>query len=619
MSQYLDLSARSADRFHPFHPSSRRRRSLFAQLAVCAALVLLGGAFFRTQILRSHEFVLRADDNRFEVIPIPAPRGAVLDREGRLIAETVTGHHLMVEPGPPDSVRAWLEGVAGIVALDSATIEDAVRRSTQARGNAVQVGGMMTFEQVSALEERRNRIRGVEIDARPVRRYPAGPAIAHLVGYVLEIDDRELQSPAWSGYRQGQHIGKSGIERQYERVLGGKAGAQYVERDARGRVVGRFAPRTRDPAAAGADVRLTLDLELQRFVHAIWPARMRGSVVAMVPSTGEILALYSAPTYDPNLFVGGVSGRDWARLNTDPGRPLLNRAIAGIYPPGSTWKLATAMVGLERGVITPELRMPVACTGGMAYAGRYSRCWKREGHGSQNLTQAIANSCNVYFYQLGIRLGLDVLATEGTRLGFARPTGVDLPGERGGTFPSGRQWYVERFGWRPPPSEVMNVSIGQGPNAQTPLRMAQFFSALAGDGTARAPHLLARREVPVETDLRVSRATLRTVRDGMAAVLEGGTASSSRLDRWRLYGKTGTSQNTADPRKPHAWFTGFAGPRGGEPEVVVAVIVEFGESGSRAAAPIAARVAEFYLNAKHGIANPPLAAESAVTASGRRE
>ena len=366
-------------------------------------------------------------------------------------------------------------------------------------------------------------------------------------------------------------------------------------------------------------MRLTLDLELQRFAHEIWPRGMRGAIVAMEPSTGAILALYSAPTFDPNLFVGGVSGKDWARLNSDVARPLLNRAIAGIYPPGSTWKLATAMVGLERGVITPEVRMPVACTGGMAYAGRYSRCWKREGHGGQNLTQAIANSCNVYFYQLGIRLGLDVLATEGTRLGFARPTGVDLPGERSGTFPSGRQWYVDRFGWRPPPSEVMNVSIGQGPNSQTPLRMAQFFSALAGDGTARAPHLQAGVEVPVETDLRVTRATLRTVRDGMAAVLEGGTASASRLRQWRLYGKTGTSQNTEDPRKPHAWFTGFAGPRGGEPEVVVAVIVEFGESGSRTAAPLASRVAEFYLNRKHGIPNPALPAESASAGSMRRE
>jgi penicillin-binding protein 2 len=595
MARYLDLSSRSADRFDPFHPTSRRRRSIFALVAVVLALAFLGSAFFRAQILRSHDFLLRADDNRFDVVPIPAPRGAILDRHGELIAETVTGYRLMVEAGPPDSVRTWLRAAASSAGLDSAAIEDAVRRSLTARGNAVAVGPMLSFEQVSALEERRNRFRGITLEATPVRRYPGGPAVAHLVGYVLEIDDRELQQPEWKGYRSGQQIGKSGVERAYEREIGGRAGAQYVERDARGRLVGRFAPRIRDPARGGDHVRLTLDLALQRHVHEIWPAGMRGAVVAMEPSSGAILALYSAPTYDPNLFVGGISGPDWARLNSDPARPLLNRAIAGIYPPGSTWKLATAMVGLERRAITPEARMPIACSGGMAYAGRYSRCWKRDGHGGQNLTQAIANSCNVYFYQLGIRLGLEVLSAEGTRLGFGRRTGVDLPGERPGTFPAGRQWYVDRFGWRPPPSEVMNISIGQGPNSQTPLRMAQFFSALAGDGTARTPHLRARRDLPVETDLRVSGATLQAARDGMAAVLEGGTASRSRLARWRLYGKTGTSQNTGDPARPHAWFTGFAGPRGGAPEVVVAVIVEFGESGSRTAAPLAASVAEFYL------------------------
>jgi penicillin-binding protein 2 len=217
----------------------------------------------------------------------------------------------------------------------------------------------------------------------------------------------------------------------------------------------------------------------------------------------------------------------------------------------------------------------------------------------------------VYFYQLGIRLGLDVLTAEGTRLGFSRPTGVDMPGERTGTFPTDKKWYVNRFGWRPPPSEVMNVSIGQGPNAQTPLRMAQFFSALAGNGTARAPHLLVRKDAPVETDLRVSKQTLQSLWQGMAAVVEaGGTAHAVELDRFKLYGKTGTAQNSVDAKKPHAWFTGFAGPRGGDPEIVVAVVVEFGESGSRAAAPVAAQVAEYYLNKKRGFRNPALLAES---------
>jgi penicillin-binding protein 2 len=334
----------------------------------------------------------------------------------------------------------------------------------------------------------------------------------------------------------------------------------------------------------------------------------------MVPSTGEILAMYSAPTYDPNLLVGGSIPRAlWAQLNTDPGRPLLNRATSGTYPPASTWKLATGMIGLERGVITPTQVMPIPCTGGMTYAGRYARCAEREGHGFQDLLHAIQNSCNVYFYQLGIMLGLDVLTREGTRLGFARRTGVDMPGERVGTFPDSREWYVRRFGWRPPPSEVMNVAIGQGPNDQTPLRMAQFYSAIAASGVSRRPHLLMQPNVPVETDLRVSPATLAAVREGLARVVEEGTARAVELQHWQLSGKTGTAQNSADPHKPHGWFTGFAGPRGGQPEIVVAVVVEFGMTGAESAAPIAAKVADFYLNKIHGLHNPPLLAPESAT------
>ncbi|HEX5724955.1 MAG TPA: penicillin-binding protein 2 [Longimicrobiaceae bacterium] len=601
---------------NPFHPHSRRRRGAQATLAVGGMLVLLGAAFFRTQVVQNGDFVLRADDNRFRVVPIAAPRGTVYDRNGKIVAATVSGWTLSVEPGPPDSVRARVNAVAALLRLDSAAVEEVVRRSERVRAEPVLVSDDLTFEQVSWLEEARGRIAGVLLEARPVRRYPAGAAVAHLVGYVGEIDDRELAAPAWQGFRAGQLIGKAGVERQYERDLGGRLGSRYVEVDARGQLVGRFGGQLSDAPRPGVDVRLTLDLDLQRFIHhQAWPEGMRGAVVALVPSTGEILAMYSAPTYDPNLLVGGISPEVWRQLNTDAGRPLLNRVTHGIYPPGSTWKLATAIVGLERGAIeSPRQRMPIPCTGGMAYAGRYSRCWKREGHGFQDLIGAIAHSCNVYFYQLGIALGLETLSQEGTRLGFSRRTGVDLPTERGGIFPTGKEWYVRRFGWRPAPSEVMSLAIGQGPNSQTPLRMAQFFSALAGDGTARAPHLLAGASTPLETDLRVSRPTLEAVRQGMAGVVEeGGTAHAVELRRWKLSGKTGTAQNAQDAERPHAWFTGFAGPRDGPPEVVVAVVVEFGDSGSGAAAPVGARVAEYYLNRKHGFptpALPPLPAES---------
>ncbi|CAA9301372.1 MAG: Peptidoglycan D,D-transpeptidase MrdA [uncultured Gemmatimonadetes bacterium] len=592
----------------PFHPHAMRKRALKAGLGVGLMLSCLGAAFFRTQILRNSEFELRADDNRFRVIPIPAPRGTITDRNGKVIAETVAGYTLAVEPGPEDSVRARLLRVAPVVGLDSATIREVVERSRTIRTEPVPVLTNLSFEQVSRLEERGQRPPGIILEARPIRRYPAGAAVAHLVGWVAEISDRELEEDQWEGFRSGQHIGKGGVERAYERSLGGKLGARYVEVDARGRLVRPFAQQLSSAPTPGEDVKLTIDLDLQRYAAQIFPEGKRGAIVAMVPTTGEVLAMYSSPSYDPNLLVGGISRAVWSQLNNDPARPMINRATSGTYPPGSTWKLVTGMVGLERKAITPEYVMPIPCSGGMSYAGRYSRCHKREGHGRQNLIQAIANSCNVYFYQLGIALTLKTLTEEGTRLGFGRRTGVDMPGETAGTFPTGKEWYVRRFGWRPPPSEVMNVAIGQGPNSQTPLRMAEFFAAIAGNGTSRAPHLRLGAQAPVETDLRVAPSTLDAVRLGMARVVEeGGTAHAVELARWKLAGKTGTSQNSADPKRHHAWFTGFAGPRGKAPEIVIAVLVEFGESGSKGAAPTAAAIANYYLNKKNGLPTPRLA------------
>ncbi len=573
-------------------------------------LVFLGSAFFRTQVVKNHDFVLRAEDNRMRAVSVPAPRGAIFDRNGEVIAETVTSHALYLHLASADSTRAALLQLKEGLELTDDQIESLMERRAQRPNDPLLVSRSLTFEQVSWIEEHRLDLPEHTLDAFPQRHYPGGEAVAHLIGYVSEISQSELEdSINWPGYRMGQLIGRSGIERQYERTLGGRPGERYIEVDARGRIVGEIAPRAAQPPVPGDEIHLTIDLELQRFIHSIFPREYNGAVVAIEPRTGDVLALYSHPTYDPNRLTGGVSGSLWAELNRDPRRPLLNRAVAGIYPPGSTWKLATAIVGLERGVIEPSSTMPIACTGGWSYAGRYSRCWKAEGHGVLDLAGAIANSCNVYFYQLGVRLGLNVLAREGTRLGFSRRTGIDVPGESSGTFPADVEAYRTRFGWNPTPSEVMSLAIGQGPNAQTPVRMAQFYAALAADGTAPAPHL--NRATPIsaepETNLNVREETLEAVRKGLARVLEpGGTAYMSSLERWKMFGKTGTSENSEDRQRPHAWFSGFAGPPDGAPEIAFAVVLERGESGSGAAAPIAAKLADFYLSRKYGLEVPRL-------------
>jgi penicillin-binding protein 2 len=583
---------------------------LIALLVIAGTVLVLGSAFFRTQVVRTDDFVLRAEDNRIRAIAVPAPRGTIFDRNGEVVARTVTTYALSMQPTSSDTALAGLLRLQPVLGLGDGEVEGLATRVGNSWREPVRVAGSLTFEQRSWIEEHRTELPELILEAAPRREYPDGAAVAHLIGYVAEISRAELDdSLRWSGYRMGQHVGKAGIERQYEGTLGGRLGESYVEVDARGRIVGPIASRSALEAIPGDDIHLTLDLGLQRFIRSIFPEHLNGAVVAMVPSTGEVLALYSHPSFDPNALVGGADPVLWDAINRDPRRPLLNRATAGIYPPGSTWKLATAIVGLEAGVIEPASRMPIACTGGMSYAGRYARCWRREGHGLLGLADAIAHSCNVYFYQLGIWLGLNQLTREGTRLGFSRPTGIDLPAEHSGTFPSGGDWYRERFGWPPTPSEVMSLSIGQGPNSQTPLRMAQFFSALAGDGTAPAPRLLAgpRPDAAPETDLKLRPPTLVAVREGLARTLEpGGTAYMSSLARWKVYGKTGTSQNSENPDRPHAWFTGFAGPPDADPEIAIAVLVELGESGSAMAAPIAAKAADFYLNREHDLETDPL-------------
>ena len=574
------------------------------------AMFVLGAAFFRTQILQGSDFTLRADDNRFRPIPVPAPRGSIRDRNGTILAESLITYALSLEPAPADSIRVRVARLAPILGLDSATVAEVVSGAKLRPYDPVPVADRLSFEQVSYLEERRSDIPGFVLEPRPVRRYPHGPALAHVVGYVGEINARELADSVWAGYRMGTTIGRTGVERFYEKRLGGTPGARYVEVDARGKMIGQFAAQHFVEPVPGEDLDLTIDLPLQQYIHQTFPRDQRGAVVVMAPKTGEVLALYSHPTFDPNLLIGRIKTSVWNAVNGDPGTPLLNRATLGRYPPASTWKLFTAMVGLEEGVITPTTRMPISCTGGMTFAGRYSKCWNRNGHGPVDLLEAIQHSCNVYFYQLGIRLGLDLLTREGTRLGFGRPTGIDLPGEKSGTFPADRAWYKKRFGRRAAPSEVMHLAIGQGPNNQTPVRVAQLFAALAGDGRVPAPQLLMRTgpPPPPETDLQASPQTLAALREGLARVTgPRGTAKAVALSRWKLSGKTGTSQNTQDMKRPHAWFAGFAGPPGGEPEVVVAVIVEFGESGSDAAAPVASRVANFYLNQKHNFPTPKLA------------
>ncbi len=585
-----------------FHFHERRRRARGALAAVWLLLGVLGLSFFHAQVVRNPAYAMQSDRNRLRPISLPAARGTILDRNGRLVAENLPGYTVSLLPAPADSLRSTLQRLVPFLGLSDADVQTLLVRQRRHPQQPLVISGDLSFDQVSALEERHSSFPELLIEMGPKRRYPGGRAAAHLVGYVGEISERELADSLFPGYRSGQSVGKTGVERSYEARLAGVPGVRYLEVDALGRIRGDLpTPHDRTPVP-GHPLRLTVDMDLQEFVARIVPDTLRGALAALDPWTGDVLALYSSPSFDPNTLVGYVAPSHWDALLQDSTKRLLNRALTGLYPPGSTWKLATAAIGLELGIVDPAATMPLACRGGMRYGNRYFRCWEPSGHGLLNLTDAIKHSCDVYFYQLGLKIGLDRLLEEGTRLGFSRPSGVDLPAERAGNFPGDRRWYERRFGWSPTEAEVLSLAIGQGADDQTVLKMAQFYSALATKGAAPAPHVVADSPRSVAGDsmrLNLSPEHLAWLREGLRRVIhQGGTAYGSALEYWDWAGKTGTAQNPhgAD----HGWFVGIGGEPGAPAEVVVAVIIEGGRHGSDVA-QIAAKAADYYLRKAHGM------------------
>jgi len=592
----------------PLNPNERRLMGTLVRGALVLALAILAVAFFRAQVVRGPAWALQSESNRLRVLTVPAPRGTIFDRTGRIVAENIPAYSVSLFPAAPDSIRANLERLQPILNLSEARIETLVDEFRRNRRQALMVKLDAPFEEVAALEERRSEFPGVFLEMRPKRRYVHGPAMGHILGYVGEVSRQELESPAFEGYERGMLVGKDGIERQYEPLLQGRQGFRYVEVDAVGRVVGSFDGQATAPALPGTDVELHLDLELQAFIHDIFPDTLRGAVVVLNVEDGGVLALYSAPSFDPNVFVGGIERDRWDDLNQDPSQPLFNRATVGRYPPASTWKLATAAIALELGEVSPGQFMPEPCTGSFRYGNVVRRCWESRGHGRLDLADAIAHSCNVYFYQMGLRVGLERLVAEGTRLGFGERCGVDLPRESRGVFPESLDWWQRVYNYRPFENEVLTIAIGQGPNDQTPLKMAQFYLALARDGTAPAPRVvrLGESEEPaVAWSLDLGESSLEALRRGLRLVTSaGGTAFLSSLEHWDLIGKTGTAQAGPGRERVHAWFAGMAGPWDGDPEIVTVVLVEEvgpGQGGSSVAAPIAAKAADFHLRRKHGI------------------
>lgn len=581
----------------------RRTRARWVRVVLGAVVLVLVGAFFRLQVLRTSEYALRSEENRLRAISVPAPRGTMYDRHGEVVAENVPGYTVSLLPGREDTIRAALDRLAPYLELDREDREALMEKFRRFPRRPLLVEEDASFETVSAIEERRPQFRRAVVEMRPRRRYTTEEIAAHATGYVGEISEQGMADTALARAGRGGIVGKAGLERAYDARLRGDAGVRYVEVDALGSVVREFGPGQGVSPTPGDDVELALDLSLQTFTDSVFPEGRQGAVVAFDPDDGEVLVFYSHPSFDPNAFIGGVETRVWRRLRDDPDKPILNRVTGAAYSPGSTWKLLVAAEALRRGVVSFGDRMEIPCRGALRYGGRRFRCWRPEGHGSLTLAGAIQESCNVYFYQLGLRVGLDGLMEGARRLGYNQPTGVDLPHELAGQFPASRAWFDRRYGSRGWSEGVtLNLAIGQGENDQTLLRQALFYSALATGERPVVPHLmrsdsLAERRADWSLDLSEERR--RRLVEALERVVNEpeGTAYPWRLREWSLAGKTGTAQNPQG--EPHSWFVGFAPAE--DPDIVVAALVEHGhpDNTTSLAVPLASRVVRRHLEKIH--------------------
>lgn len=565
------------------------RRARVARGLLFVSFLALGTAFFRAQVLDSASYALQAESNRLREVPLPGARGIIYDRKGEIIAENLPGYSVSILSPTEDSLRSALRTLSQVITIDSTQQALALRRYRRAPTRPAVIFNDASFQVVSVLEERRVEFPGLIIQSSPKRYYPDGEAMAALVGYTGEISEDELTRERFVEYKAGQQIGKAGVELEYEEQLRGREGSRFVEVDARNRVVRDAGVRADVQPEAPAPLRTNIDLDLQKYAHDYFGDSLRGAVVAMEPTTGGVLALYSAPSYDINRFIGGVSGAFYQSLLDDEHKPLVNRALQGTYPPASTWKLATAAIGLQLGLVTMDTHMERPCTGGYYY-GRVFKCWDKRGHGDVTLAQAIAKSCDVYFYQLGLKIGITRLLAGGVKLGFGEKTGIDLPNERTPTWPENTDYFDRKYGargWNR--SVVLSLSIGQANNAQTPLNMARFYTALATDGSAATPQIVA-REPERKQILNLTAEQLAGMKMALADVVSRGTAAGAQIRGLTIAGKTGTAQ--VPPLQDFAWFVGYA--PADDPKIVLAIVIEEGLHGS-AAARVATKLMERYL------------------------
>ncbi|MCK4420565.1 penicillin-binding protein 2 [candidate division WOR-3 bacterium] len=568
-------------------------KRIFQSLVVITFIFLLG-RLFQLQILKKDYYEVLSEKDRLRMEIIPAPRGKIFSREGIVLADSRPSYSIFIDPYEVDSSE--INYLAEILNISKEVIYKKIRPHFR-------IGRIrrVSFDAVSRVVESQEKFPAVRVITEPARYYPFDNIFSHLLGYTGEVNDEELKR--LKGYVKGDMIGKNGVEKQYDCHLREKKGVSYVEVDAMGRVVKRFDSPKASPPQRGMDTYLSVSADLTLFVDSLLSDFSRAAVVAMEPKTGEILLYYSKPGYSANKMTSGISLDDWDSLRNREDAPLWDRIICGEYPPGSIFKIPTTIIALRNGIVT-EYTTFNPCEESLWIGDRYFCCWKK--HNKLRLLDAIIQSCDIYFYQVGMKMTLEQLVEGAKKLKFEEKCGIDIPGERRGFLPS-RDWYNNKYGGRGWDRGVLaNLAIGQGEVLLTPLQIVVFFSAIANNGKTFTPHIL--KEIrdrdgrivlvfrPKKIDLGLSSFTVKFIKKAMKGVLNNrkGTAYGSRLRGITIAGKTGTAENPHG--EDHSLFVSFAPFE--NPEIVVFTVIENIGHGSAYAAPVTTKIIKKYLSMK---------------------
>jgi penicillin-binding protein 2 len=588
------------------------------RIAVVLLMVILVGYAFRLwylQLLHGAQYRYYSENNRIRLEEIQAPRGVIFDRSGTVLVENRPAFHLMIIREDVTDIDETVESLAELFGVDTAPFYDILEANESLpRFVPLRLAVDIDRDSLARIEAQLFRLPGVYIQVEPKREYKRNGVAAHLMGYMSEISEGELRSENYQGYMRGEAVGKVGVERSFEKYLHGKRGGRQMEVDAVGR---RLRLLDEVPPVAGRNLWLTIDIELQQMAETCLKDRS-GAIVALDPQSGAVLALATNPSFDQERFVRGFTAQEWKTMTEDPGHPLLNRALGAAYPPGSTYKVVLALAALQEDIIKPSTK--ISCPGFYSFAGRDYRCWRERGHGAVDLHQAIVQSCDVYFYTVGMRLGVDRIAKYAKMMGLGAKTEIGLDREHPGLVPTSL-WKKNATGVPWQKGETLSISIGQGFDLATPLQMAVAYAAIANGGKVWQPYVVRRIEGERPDEVKevtgrmrwqatVNRSNFELVKAGLLGVVEDGrgTAHGIKHKSIQMAGKTGTAQvvRLADGanrksaaaaakhrEKDHAWFVGYAPAQ--DPKIVVAALLEHGGHGSSAAAPLVQQVITNYL------------------------